>query len=147
MLLKKPLFPKGKGGFFVSVGSVGLVLSESSGFLGILKDMPSLDIRKPAQARARLRPSAQMFVVGAIVEVLAIVMLLLGVWVSVGSPSTTMTVFLVCMVLGIIGSAISALLAVVGLFKYRRMTLWNILLLVVSFLFNPMLWLALMAFA
>lgn len=96
-------------------------------------------------AKPKMRPATQMFVVGAVAELVALVMLALALFSGVGSTSTIIATFLVCIVLSIIASALAGILALVGLVKYRRMTGANIALLAVSIIFSPVLWLGLIA--
>lgn len=106
--------------------------------------MPSQEKPKTA-THPRMLASTQMFLVGSIAEVLAVLTGLLAIFVSLGSPSTTMAIFLVCIVLSIIASALAGILALVGLLRYSRLTGWNILLLLISIIFNPAVWLGLLA--
>ena len=75
------------------------------------------------------------------------VLSLIAVYGSLSSPSGTLTLFLVCLVGSIIASALVMTLTVVGLFRYRHMTLWNALLLIFTVVTNPVVVLALLATA
>lgn len=92
-------------------------------------------------------PSTQTFVAGAIAEGIAILMLLISVFVTVGSPTAVMATLLVSSILGIIASTLAMILAVVGMVRYRRMFGWNVLLLIASIVFNPLVWGALLVLA
>lgn len=92
-----------------------------------------------------LRPSTQMFMVALITQVVATGMTVLAFWGSLSTLADTLSLFLVCFVVSVIASTLVMILTVVGLFRYRRMTVWNILLLVFSLVTNPVLILALLA--
>ncbi|MFW0155831.1 hypothetical protein ACN08X_07295 [Rothia sp. P6271] len=85
----------------------------------------------------KLRPSLQMFLIALVAELISLLLISLGFWNNVGTPSDSLTIFLICVVLAVIMSLLSSILAVVGLARYRRFKVHNALLLLVSLLANP----------
>lgn len=106
--------------------------------------MPS-KVSDALSPRPRMFPSTQMFIAGAVCMVVSLITLAVGFLANFSSPSTTLTVFLVCIVVSVIAAALAGILALVGLFKYRRMMVWNVVLLVASIIFNPLVWLGIIA--
>lgn len=122
---------------------------ESKGILEFMRlSSQTTDSSSRASSRwGSLKSSTQMFLVALIVQVIATVLSLIAVYGSLSSPSGTLTLFLVCLVGSIIASALVMILTVVGLFRYRHMTLWNALLLIFTVVTNPVVVLALLATA
>ncbi|MBM7051827.1 MULTISPECIES: hypothetical protein [unclassified Rothia (in: high G+C Gram-positive bacteria)] len=89
-------------------------------------------------AKKRLSPAGQMLVAAGIAEGISVLMLLVAFFFTAGSTSVVVTVFLVALVLGSIAAGLAALLALVGLVKFREYTLWLSFLLVAAFVFNPL---------
>ncbi|MFW0107755.1 hypothetical protein ACN08Z_01330 [Rothia sp. P7181] len=94
-------------------------------------------VSSEAEPAPKLRPSLQMFLIALVAELISLLLISLGFWNNVGTPSDSLTVFLICVVLAVVMSSLSSILAVVGLVRYRRFKVHNALLLVVSFLANP----------
>lgn len=85
-----------------------------------------------------------MLLVAAIAEGLSLLALALAFLLNFGAPSTVLAVFLAMVIVSTITAALAMILALVGLFKYRRYTVWFVLILGCSIVFNPMIWMALL---
>lgn len=89
--------------------------------------------------RAPWLPSTRLLVLALGLWVASVVLLVLGFFGgNAGSNQAVLAFFLVCMVVAVIASSLASLLALFGLFKYRRRKIVNLLLLVVSVATNPM---------
>lgn len=94
----------------------------------------------PPAARTRRPQSTQMLIAAAVTEGVAVLTLVLAFVVNVGSPSTVLATFLGFMAISVVAATLAFVLALVGLLRFARHTLWFIVILVVSVLANPVLW-------
>lgn len=91
-----------------------------------------------SMVKQRLSPVGQMLVAATIAQGTSVLMLLVSFFFTAGSTSLVVGVFLVALVVGSIAAFLAALLALVGLIKYREHTLWLSLILFLSLLLNPL---------
>jgi len=88
------------------------------------------------RVRKKLFPSTQLLMTTVFLEVATVCLLVLS-WAPIGSFETALALFLVANVLGIITASIAFICAIVGLIRFVRHRIANIVLAAVSVLINP----------
>ncbi|WP_346845971.1 hypothetical protein [uncultured Rothia sp.] len=99
----------------------------------------NIDVSPARSGWKSLRSSTQMFLIALGIQLFALIASAVAVFGTLSTPDATLRLFLFSVVLSIVASALVMLLCLVGLFRYRRMTVWNIFLLVFSLATNPVL--------
>lgn len=85
-----------------------------------------------------LSPAGQMLVAAGVAEGISLVMLLVAFLFTAGSTSLVVGVFMIALVVGTLAASLAALLALVGLIRFREHTLWLCLILLAAIVLNPM---------
>lgn len=91
-------------------------------------------------SRKKMPQSTQMLVAAAVTEAVAVLALVLAFVVNIGSPSAVLATFLGFMGLSVIAATLAFILALVGLVRFSRHSVWFLVVIAISVLANPVLW-------
>lgn len=83
-------------------------------------------------------PAGQMLIAASITESISLLMLLIAFFVTAESTSIVVVSFMVALVLGSLAAFLAAMLAIVGLVRYRQHTVWLSLILLAAIIINPL---------
>lgn len=83
-------------------------------------------------------PAGQMLIAASIAESISLLMLLIAFFVTAESTSIVVVSFMVALVLGSLAAFLAAMLAIVGLVRYRQHTVWLSLILLAAIIINPL---------
>lgn len=101
----------------------------------------STDKSSSGGGRARRPQSTQTFIAAVVAEAVALVGLVLAFAVNVGPPSAVLATFLGFLTLSIVASSLAFVLALVGLLKFARHSAGFMVVLALSVVASPILWL------